>query len=1003
MPVIEPNPFEQLAELDTEGVFESTVQLADSAITDASTILQAEVAGLTARTRLVVAEASRAVRQPILDTIASATEVVREAQRLLESAMLGGVTAAFEGAVAAGVDPVEVMNEVAGVFVSGEPVAAAFLQCPNPQDIFSLTTPELLISAYNACNCCAEPPLRDESMCPLIEEQWGAVTQSDTATLRSFACAPEPPEPSPPPPTPSPPPDEEPPLPSPPPPPDGEEPPPEPSQPPPFNGRVQKPGLGCQTFVGGWAGSPASGTPDVWPGQPQDTVIQNITGLKEPGAIGVIAKIGFDGTFLTYEDGTDSQGNQLYGVETVLPAGKALKAEPKNLAGEFHTLGEAVFRAKQLCDVPQESGTPDLGGLSFTILTDWGNPELCRELVGGFPVDGNFPDDILSWILGLVDFNGSPISVNNLPEIKVLGFPITGSIFNLFRQFTGSLSKSWSAVTGSNPCFDPDYMKVAAVRAVTGALGLIFREALEPLNRGIDYTLGTMCQTELISWENASAAFLGNEITFEEWKCIVEAHGVYPHWAESLLRASRTKLPPLNQSILLRRGAINQGEYEKRIRELGFLQSVDAGNIHELTRQIPPPSDITRMMVRDSADEVNIDWTASDETFGDKFFGQLQVWAEQQGIDPLYMKFLWRAHWRIPSNTQLYDYFHRSFEMSPNDPGFTDIEDVKRALQQNDMLPKWIPAAINAAERLLTRREARNAFFSGAITEEALLRNFRRRGFGEANAGALAAFTKQEVIRRWRNHKWAKVYAKGGVDGATARAYLQDEGATQELADDAIEAAKRDIDANTRLDCVEAEHRKLLRGESTTGQAADGLLRLGLDQDQIDLFVAGWECERDAREKQPGLSQLCEWKQNDQISDGEYLRQLRNLGWGTDDAREIASACNIKLDRKLFRDEERERKEVERAGRASEAAAKKRVAANKKMAQAADIYAVKADVSIEDALSLLTAIRRFLTTQLNLRLATASESVLLAARAFDPIKAESLRDLAIDFAGGLVA
>lgn len=997
------NSWQHFEDLDSEGVFSGAIQTADAAISAAHTILQAAIAGEVAASRAILADASSVLRLPAVEATVEVAAVAREAQGRLESTMLGQVAAAFEEAAQAGVDPVAVFAAVTGEpeqMPNGEPETV----CMTTQAIDALSQVPEFLNAYNLCGCCGENP--SQPQCSEIEERWVEFFGGTVESLRELVCAEEVPtngDEPPPPPPPPPPPDVIPP------------PPPVPTPPAPI---PEPPAIPLVTEISfaATAGCPV-GVPGSWIGRgpttiggagdrPQDAIWASPDwpepNYNEPAQL-VYTRQAKEGAYVTYDISGLTSGPDRYNVEPVRAGSKPLFANAGNVVGEFDTLGEAVWRAKQLCPPRQSGGGADTSEVTGTTFTDWGNPELCKQLTEGMEVGTNLPDEIISWVLGLRNLNGTPIQPAGFLDAKILGFPIGGAITNIVRSLADGLSGSFKAAMGQGGCFGGDYQSLALGRAVTGFLGFFFKDSLEPFNRNLDYTLNTLCQTELIGWEQASAAFLADTINFDEWKCLVKAHGFHPHWAEQLLQASRTKLPPLNNSILLRRGIIDLVEFEKRTRELGFLRENDARDIHELTRQIPPPSDITRMMVRDAADEVTIDWTESDATFLQKFAGQLQVWATNQGIDPLYMKFLWRAHWRIPSNTQLYDYLHRSFGLSQDDPAFTSVDDVRQALQQNDMLPKWVPMAINASERLLTRREARNAFFSGVISEADLFENFRRRGFGDKNATALSEFTKQEGRRRWRTHRWVKSYVAGAINKADAISYLMDEGAPLEFAEDAILMSRRDVDAESRQDCTKSTRTRLLRGEVDEAGAVDSLQGFGLDLDQANNLVQGWVCERLAKEKIPTVSQLCDWKHNDLITDQQYLSSLSNLGWDDEEVDNLATQCKIKLDRRLFRDQQTADRQQATALRASEAAARKKISANKKVVTAGEVMFAKMDGSLEDAIAFVTTVRRELVSGLGLRHATAAESVLLAAHSFDPEEGPTFRELAEDFAGGLTA
>jgi len=241
-----------------------------------------------------------------------------------------------------------------------------------------------------------------------------------------------------------------------------------------------------------------------------------------------------------------------------------------------------------------------------------------------------------------------------------------------------------------------------------------------------------------------------------------------------------------------------------------------------------------------------------------------------------------------------------------------------------------------------------------------------------------------------------------GVQGFAAVGEVMRERALLAVATLAIDLAKREIAAKSQAACVKATRVRVLAAEISGPTAEADLIGFGLDQDQAELLVRGWTCERAAKEKRPSVGQLCEWRQQGQIDDLAYVSSLQNLGYDLDEAQRIATSCGIKLNQRLFREQKQREAELLRAAKAAEAAQKAKLTRDAKLLKAANAYAVAAGLEIEQASAELDAARSIVRQEFELSLNQSVEVVVIAAVNWFPGLGKSLLDLTREYTRGFV-
>jgi len=436
--------------------------------------------------------------------------------------------------------------------------------------------------------------------------------------------------------------------------------------------------------------------------------------------------------------------------------------------------------------------------------------------------------------------------------------------------------------------------------------------------------------------------FRKNVISAESFKCLVRANGFYDSYQMAIAESS-TLVPSLYDIIRLHRGdRLTDGQLEYYANLNGLKLSTNQGKVDyvqflKATEAIPGVADLVRMMVRDAADDDIAAKYGTDTDLNNKFAGQVKDWSKQQGVDPEIMKYYWRAHWEIPSNTQLFDMLHK---LRPNRrvgaiPAniVTTSADVKQAIQVNDLTPYWVDRVMATSYSSLTRIDAQRAFFIEAITEDQLFDAYMDIGYNAANAQVLVDFTKELKRKRDSNLPGAdkptniiSQLKKYVISETNAYDRLLATGMKPQQAKKAVSNSVRDRKEEARAKCLNEAQRRFFRAEYDLLKYKSVVMQLGIPQENIEALVNETACLYDSRGKEINAGALCKAFKQNIIAFDQFQNRLRLIGYDKDEAFIIAESCQIDkviaFGKAKLQKEAKERAEAEKAKKAEEKAQK---------------------------------------------------------------------------------
>ena len=399
--------------------------------------------------------------------------------------------------------------------------------------------------------------------------------------------------------------------------------------------------------------------------------------------------------------------------------------------------------------------------------------------------------------------------------------------------------------------------------------------------------------------------YLAGEIDEQTMRCLVRANGSYDTWYSKIANSGRTKLSNDQIIQLRRRGILDDPTTNLLMRGNGVIDEQEQLWIYKATEAMPSVSDIVRFMVRDADDNTVADRYGTDAQLSTKYGAQLQSWAKGQGITDEVMKYYWRSHWEIPSNTALFEMLHR---LRPNRTGqgltggiTVNSTDIKDALVVNDVLPFWAERLMEISYKPLTRTDAQRAYFIDALSENELKDSYLDLGYNNDNADRLVRFTNQlKAKRKQTTGGTEKVpavikYYKNWLIGSTeATQRLRNSGLSETAAKEALQIASVQRKNDSQIKCIAGVKSQYKRYIINDIEARRDLTDIGVALENVGPLVNNWKCERASKPKELSAGQVCSAYQNNLINDVEYRRRMGAIGYQEDEAGILLEICRTK-------------------------------------------------------------------------------------------------------------
>lgn len=590
------------------------------------------------------------------------------------------------------------------------------------------------------------------------------------------------------------------------------------------------------------------------------------------------------------------------------------------------TADEAQAEADKLCkqfrdlqSLFEKPGTP-------TTKFSWCNSELWSNA------------DVLSSMTRLASLLGSNVMRETPPSefagsaLSVFFGWISSWIFGSSGNDTGSTALNGLAGSLTEPskriavgvgCDSEQYQDIALVNMILSILTKWIGNPPPAVTASLQYAEAFQCPWLLPSAGEAQNLFLTGVIDEQTAINLGRLNGRCDDTTRLLLESGQSRLDPTQIIAAYWRGIYDRRRAASELRARGYTQPDAFETLERTARFIPGPSDIVRFLTRDVADTDIIEQFKLDAEFPEKFDRgdeQIRRIAASQGVDRETLLYYWRAHWAIPSPTQLGEFWKRLRPSRPVDPAragriglsgevpswsprsqpelVVESDQIDTALGQQDILPFWRNKFRAVSFLPLTRTDARRAYDIGVLSVDDVYESLIQDGYREEDALTLTEFAYKEKNLGIRNSEPAKLFLQGIQSEEETRAELQDLGFSESAITNFLirEIRNRMRSARSLPEFV----------EFVSGTADEPDLRTALEDrffrpDQIDELVATAKRLGKARFRAACTEAAKTRYLWGELDDEQAKKELRSFGWSVWSADEIVSswACTLSVSDRL--------------------------------------------------------------------------------------------------------
>jgi hypothetical protein len=388
-------------------------------------------------------------------------------------------------------------------------------------------------------------------------------------------------------------------------------------------------------------------------------------------------------------------------------------------------------------------------------------------------------------------------------------------------------------------------------------------------------------------------AYVKGRINREEAADRLEKHGLCADEIDILLDTAYSPLAPGEILNAWFRGLLTDDEAAQKLAERGY-RAEDIALLMTISWTLPSITDLLRMMVREAFSKDVIEKYGYDEEYPQ----EVEQWLKMQGMDPAWGIYYWRAHWELPSPTELFEMRRRCI---------VDDEDMDYMLRVADYPKYWRERMLTQREQqvtdeappgpplwveLPTRIDIRRMYDMGVIDREGVKKFYTWYGYRGEVLEAITDFTIIETIEEERNkmrNRLLESFELGIITEDELRRILREYlHYNEDAINVVIETKKLEIEQDIVKAEIDIVKEKFMEGVFDFNQAVSELAKLGIATERIPKIVRRWEAEKLKRHKRLTLKQLEQLYRKGIIDLDRVIAELQEAGYTKDDAEILA-------------------------------------------------------------------------------------------------------------------
>lgn len=321
-------------------------------------------------------------------------------------------------------------------------------------------------------------------------------------------------------------------------------------------------------------------------------------------------------------------------------------------------------------------------------------------------------------------------------------------------------------------------------------------------------------------------------------------------------------------STLLLRGEMTASEFDAELSKRGYKQD-EIAKLKELQKIIPGIGDIIRMAVREAwRDDVAVLYG-----YDEDYPPELTKWAATQGLSADWAKRYWRAHWNLPGPVMSQEMLWRTSMTDKDYATLLRIADYPKAFRD------WMG---EVAYRTYTRVDVRRMHATGVLTEEEVYRNYLDLGYPPEKAEKMTEFTvayNQQSERDLTRTDILNGFKIGYFTRDQAQALIVSLGYSEQEADYYISKALYDLWQAEIKEQVKYLQQQYVRNLISQNDVYAALGQLNLPAEQINRYLRTWDIEKDAKTRLLTKTDLRDLRLSEVITDEEYTDEMSGLGY----------------------------------------------------------------------------------------------------------------------------
>ena len=364
--------------------------------------------------------------------------------------------------------------------------------------------------------------------------------------------------------------------------------------------------------------------------------------------------------------------------------------------------------------------------------------------------------------------------------------------------------------------------------------------------------------------------------------------GYNDNYKDVLFDFYKPKLPPSTLLEAEKRIENLDIDVDKELKIHGFNDK-EINILRELSWAYPSPTDFIRFAVRD----VFTKDKETEEALSAEFPEDIVPYAEKAGMRKDVLEWYWKAHWELPSPTQVYEMLHRLHpdvlkvrgdaykEMGLElDKLQTTKETVEFYLKQADYDKRWRQRLLAISYNPLTRVDLRRIYELGLIDDNELLARLMEVGYTKKDAELMVEFYKtfrQESARTFAKTEIKYLLYYGIINETEAKVMLERLGYTEEDAKTMIELWKVKLAEKDMRETQKFVRDAYALGEITREEAKKILREAGLSEEVIAVVLDKEDKRRLKSIKLPSASTVVKWLKLGVVTEEKAREILRTI------------------------------------------------------------------------------------------------------------------------------